>query len=226
MERAVGEHAELMEMVSQQMVRGKHFGTITVAGKETKPTLFKAGAELVIAWYGLRVEFVTDGATLQMMGITKDVAAFHCYLQQAMTDGTYEVVAEGRGAASLAERAGKIGVNGAIKIAQKRAMVDAVLRLAALSEEFTQDLEDDPSNPDYSQLVATNNDTTPQWWSLFTDLCTTLGYKPEDPELWKRVGNVLRRTVAPGEIRGDELPRVCHALVRTVDGRLHPTEVA
>jgi len=52
-------------------------------------------------------------------------------------------VGEGRGASSVAEKS-NWSVNNALKIAQKRAQTDAVLRTGGLSDFFTQDLEDMP----------------------------------------------------------------------------------
>jgi hypothetical protein len=55
-------------------------------------------------------------------------------------------VAEGVGARSLAQDYGD--VNKALKMAEKSAHIDATLRLAGLSEVFTQDIEDRPIQDD------------------------------------------------------------------------------
>ena len=52
-----------------------------------------------------------------------------------------QVVGQGRGVAELRETS-MTSANMAVKMAEKRAYVDAVLRAAGLSQYFTQDLED------------------------------------------------------------------------------------
>lgn len=79
--------------------------------------------------------FEKDTDTIEMSG-EKGLFAYICRLYTA----SGEMVGEGRGAASLSEKTWM--VNNAVKIAEKRAQIDAVLRTGALSDFFTQDLED------------------------------------------------------------------------------------
>ena len=58
-----------------------------------------------------------------------------------MIDRQGQVVGQGRGVAELRETS-MTSANMAVKMAEKRAYVDAVLRAAGLSQYFTQDLED------------------------------------------------------------------------------------
>jgi hypothetical protein len=58
-----------------------------------------------------------------------------------LVDRQGQVVGQGRGVAELRETS-MTSVNMAVKMAEKRAYVDAVLRAAGLSQYFTQDLED------------------------------------------------------------------------------------
>jgi hypothetical protein len=62
------------------------------------------------------------------------------YICQVL-DRQGRVVGQGRGVAELRETS-RTSANMAIKVAQKRSYVDAVLRAAGLSQYFTQDLED------------------------------------------------------------------------------------
>src|SRR5437868_12721976 len=68
---------------------------------------------------------------------TTGVFAYICQL----LDREGLVVGQGRGVAELRETS-LTSANMAVKMAEKRAMVDAVLRAAGLSQYFTQDLED------------------------------------------------------------------------------------
>jgi hypothetical protein len=58
-----------------------------------------------------------------------------------LVDRQGQVVGQGRGVAELRETS-MTSANMAVKMAEKRAYVDAVLRAAGLSQYFTQDLED------------------------------------------------------------------------------------
>ena len=64
------------------------------------------------------------------------------------------MVGEGRGARSLKKDGGD--ANKAIKMAEKSAMIDAVLRTGALSEVYTQDIEDLQEEPAKSAPVKPN----------------------------------------------------------------------
>lgn len=109
-------------------------------GPSKKNTLLKPGAEKVAALLRLRATFHKDGETVEMLAdAERGTLAYVCQL----VTPAGEVAAEGRGACSPDERP---NVNVRIKIAMKRAQVDAVLRVAALSDHFTQDLDDLPSD--------------------------------------------------------------------------------
>ncbi len=64
------------------------------------------------------------------------------FLCELVNRSTGVKIAEGRGSASLTESNIKGNLNSAIKMAEKRAQMDATLRAAALSDRFTQDMED------------------------------------------------------------------------------------
>jgi hypothetical protein len=88
--------------------------------------------------FGWRARFVADLPVLQMYGPgTTGTFALVCEL----VDRQGQVVGQGRGVAELRETS-MTSVNMAVKMAEKRAYVDAVLRAAGLSQYFTQDLED------------------------------------------------------------------------------------
>jgi hypothetical protein len=136
----------IRQFVDEQLQAGVDYGVVGY-NKRAKPCLYKSGAEKVCSWLALRAHFEVDMATMEMAvgvggmgagaGGGGGLYAYTCYL----LDERGLVGAEGRGAAELRERAGWTP-NNAIKMACKRAMVDAVLRAVGLSEMFTQDLED------------------------------------------------------------------------------------
>lgn len=132
--------------IKSELKEGIDFGTINIKSRDgsreytSKPTLFKPGAEKISSIMHLRATFVKDDDTWEMSGKVPGLFCYVCHLIN--TKG--EIVGEGRGAANVKEKAGWIE-NNAIKIAQKRAMIDCVIRTGQLSDVFTQDIEDMPS---------------------------------------------------------------------------------
>ena len=103
-----------------------------------KSTLAKPGSEKICGLLQLRPRFRRDLENWEMLGSEPGVIALVCELVTASGD----VVAEGRGGRHRDQDFGEI--NRTLKMCQKSAQTDAVLRLAGLSEIFTQDLEDLP----------------------------------------------------------------------------------
>jgi len=101
-----------------------------------KSTLCKPGSEKICGLLQLRPRFRRDAETWEMLGSEPGVLALVCELVTA----SGVVVAEGRGARHRDMDYGDL--NKSVKMTQKSAQTDAVLRLAGLSEIFTQDLED------------------------------------------------------------------------------------
>lgn len=131
--------ATMNQFIKSNLTEDTDYGTIKIGGRESKACLFKPGAEKFCSLLQLRAEFQKDEETLSMLSDAKDQIAYICRLIHI---GSGQAVAEGRGACSLKEKQGI--VNTTIKIAEKRAQIDAVLRLG-FSDSFTQDLEDTPS---------------------------------------------------------------------------------
>lgn len=104
-----------------------------------KATLCKPGSEKITALLQLQPRFKKDTDTLEMIGGGAGTIALICELVNVSTG---EVVAEGRGARRIEQDFADI--NKSIKMTQKSAQTDAVLRCAGISEIFTQDLEDMP----------------------------------------------------------------------------------
>lgn len=104
----------------------------------SKPSLWKPGAEKITGMLNVvpLLEPLDEGERLRFApGIPPDTILVRCRL---MSGGI--VVATGYGARSITKDFGD--VNKALKMAEKSAHIDATLRLAGLSEVFTQDIED------------------------------------------------------------------------------------
>ena len=130
----------LTEYIAQNLKKGTDYGGIHVSSKcenkykctnkyhFSKDVLFKPGAEKFCSLFKLRAEFTKDTDTWEMLGSRPEVVAYVCRLYTA--NGI--LVGEGRGVCSVKEKA---SANTAVKIAEKRAKIDA-FSLQALSLTF------------------------------------------------------------------------------------------
>ena len=145
----------LRDYVKNHMTVGEDYGVIPGGNK---PTLFKPGAEKLNAVFGLspmvevsnRVEDWDNGFVAYEMKVT---------LLNKRTGG---VEAEGIGSCNSRERRYKnqdaAGIaNTVLKMAKKRALVDATLSATRASGMFTQDLEDIEFEPEKGNYSPRNN---------------------------------------------------------------------
>lgn len=144
LEQQLAEHQKVRDLMDK-FVKGNLQDGVDYAPafKGSKPTLLKPGSEKVCLLLNLRPAFMVDKETHELLGEEEkhDNICYICRLYSRTSD---QIVAEGRGSCSIKSK--RSDVNTAIKIAQKRAQMDATLRVAALSDRFTQDL-DDMDNP-------------------------------------------------------------------------------
>jgi hypothetical protein len=126
-----------------------------------KPTLLKPGAEKILMMMGLRSEF-------EIVDSTRDFEKgfFQYQVRCKLLKGDM-VITEGLGACNTRERKYlKMDPytidNTVLKMAKKRALVDAALLVASLSDVFTQDVEDMDLNGQQvsDQKVYTDQDGT------------------------------------------------------------------
>ena len=157
LDRRKANRAALMEWVRAALVEGVDFGRIHTAGKSkcayaakglgnecpdprhwSKPSLFKPGAEKICGMLGVTVHYPTlhDYEQAALHGV--DIK--HVILRCEIRDAAGRVVADGVGARTIAQDYGDL--NKALKMAEKSAHIDSALRMAGLSEVFTQDIED------------------------------------------------------------------------------------
>lgn len=130
----LGESQDMIKRVhafiDENFMEGVDYGPAD--DRNPKNVLLKPGAEKVCRLFNLRIGFRKDEETASMIDIPNTV----CYVCELFTpDG--EKMGEGRGAETVGNA--KRDVNKSIKIAEKRALVDAVLYTFALSEKYTQD---------------------------------------------------------------------------------------
>ena len=149
----------LRDYVKNHMTVGEDYGVIPGGNK---PTLFKPGAEKLNAVFGLspmvevsnRVENWDDGFVAYEMKVT------------LLNKRTGTIEAEGIGSCNSRERRYKnqdaAGIaNTVLKMAKKRALVDATLSATRASGMFTQDLEDiefEPERGNYSPRATNRNE--------------------------------------------------------------------
>jgi hypothetical protein len=141
----------LMGWVRESLVSGVDFGRIHVVSKSkcskgnycdnpkhfSKDCLFKPGAEKIAGMLGVTPTFPTlhkyEDAALGGVELKQIILRCH------MVDGSGRIVADGIGARSLEQDYGDI--NKSLKMCAKSAHIDATLRMAGLSEVFTQDID-------------------------------------------------------------------------------------
>lgn len=111
----------------------------------SKPVLFKPGQEKLFSLFQITSQLERDEQTYEMLPDVTNLVAYKCVMYR---EG--KIVGEGRGSATVGDN--RRDVNATIKIAEKRARMDACLSLG-FSEFFAQDLDD----PDYKSQAEMAN---------------------------------------------------------------------
>jgi len=148
----------LMEWIRNSLVDGVDYGVIQTKRGPSKPCLRKPGAEKICGMLNVTATFptLTDYERAALTGQEVRQIVIRCHL---MVNG--QIVADGVGARSLEQDYGDY--NKALKMALKSAHIDATLRMAGLSEVFTQDLEDMPKERiEHGDSAATAGYSAPQ----------------------------------------------------------------
>jgi hypothetical protein len=156
--------------IQSQMVVGTHYGKIP--GTNGKPTLLKPGAELLTNIHGMNPRFeeterVYDRTATKhwekyekkgdCRGYIK--YSYRCTLHRTRPDGIGIQVGEGVGTCNNWEKKyltvdADDAENTIMKMAKKRAFIDAVLTATRTSDFFTQDMEDMPEASDADEDAA------------------------------------------------------------------------
>lgn len=118
-----------------------------------QPSLFKAGAQKIANAFGLLQHFTVESAIESFDALKTDNGGMplffyrvRCDLIKIAQDGTEYIFTSGHGSANTMERrngrnSAWDSANATLKMAEKRALVAAVLSVSGLSDLFSQDLE-------------------------------------------------------------------------------------
>lgn len=152
LERRKANRSALIEWLWKALVKGTDYGSIHVVSRDkcpaqqdcknerhwSKPCLFKPGAEKICGMLGVTAKFpaMEQYEARALSGEKIETIVLKCEL----ISSSGSVIAQGLGARLVTKDYGDI--NKSFKMAQKSGQIDATLRMAGLSEIFTQDLED------------------------------------------------------------------------------------
>jgi hypothetical protein len=152
-------HKEAASVIREALEDGRDYGLIPGAGN--RKVLLKAGAERLSVAFGLRPVFSIMN---QEADHDREVHYTDRYKKPQVSTGLYRyvvkcqlerdgvVVGEGIGSCSTMEQKyvsrPRDCENTVLKMAKKRAQVDAVLSTLSLSDRFTQDVVDDEVEPE------------------------------------------------------------------------------
>lgn len=147
-----------------ELKRGTDFGVIP---KTKRPSLYKAGAENICMLYGLMQRYHIESKIER--ADEKNPFFFYsirCDLVKIGPEGREYVFANGMGSANTAEK--RNGYNGpydaannALKMAKKRALVDAALAVSGLSSMFSQDMENEEFLDEAKNIYDSQDENKP-----------------------------------------------------------------
>lgn len=148
---------QFQKIVKDTLNQNHDFGVIPGTGK--KPTLLKPGAEKLLMLMGLRSEFDIADSTRDWE------KGFFQYQVKCKLIKSDLVVTEGLGSCNSKEKKyinqDPYSIDNTIlKMAKKRALVDAALLVGSLSDIFTQDLDDIDIEGNKSSANYTTHDDT------------------------------------------------------------------
>lgn len=152
LDRRKQNRAALMAWIRDALVDGSDYGRVHLVNRSkcqagpncrnpshfSKASLFKPGAEKICGMLGVTVRYpsLPEYEKAALTGTHLSQIIIRCEI----VDASGRVVADGIGARIISQDNGDI--NKSLKMAEKSAHVDATLRMAGLSEVFTQDIED------------------------------------------------------------------------------------
>lgn len=126
-----------------------------------KPSLYKAGALYLVDLLKLKAVYSSDLDAWRMMGEPKGTLVRTCKL---VNPASGEVIGEGTGTYEVGKK--KMDSNAAIKMADKTAVVAAVINTLAIADLFTQDIEEKPHPANISpEMEAGLADLVQAWTS-------------------------------------------------------------
>lgn len=149
----------IKQFIQSHLVEGTDYGQIHVVSRDkcpdqdrckklyhfSKAVLFKPGQEKLFSLFQITDKLERDVETYEMLPNIANLVAYKCVLYRADKE-----IGQGRGSAVVGDN--RRDANATIKIAEKRARMDACLSLG-FSEYFAQDLDD----PDYKSHAEMAN---------------------------------------------------------------------
>ncbi len=246
LERRKANWEMLMGWIRESLIKGTDFGSITIRGQESKPSLWKPGAEKIC----------------NKLGITPTWPSFSKYEDRAIEGAVIEniiikceglnsagqIVAEGIGARIVSKDGGDL--NKALKMAKKSSHIDMTLSLASISEVFTQDLEDmkfkdstptpEEAAKDLPEVPEGTDTTAPkpetpgktdfekqqQLYNLLVEICGTEDTKVLSAELEELTGfpsgadGDVKKETSPRKLKGKGL----HTAIGKAKAKLGPPD--
>ena len=205
----------LKALMKTSLKAGMDYGKIPGTGN--KPTLLQPGAEKIALMLGITLRH--DVNTTQLQGGHREVTV----VAHAILRKTGEEVGDGVGLCSTMEskyryrndwehkvngRPGKVEnrdvadvYNTVLKMAEKRADIDCVKRVASASEFFTQDLEDMPDYEVQEPPAAPAVDVQPIR-DRFKGWCAATGHGPKDGmgALLEQVGAISMQELSQAQV--------------------------
>lgn len=141
-----------------QLKRDTDFGVIPGT---KKPSLYKAGAEKIATQYGLCQRYAIESKVESFDGKTPMFYYLvRCDLVKIIEGQEYTIVSAYGSSNTMEKRNGFNSAwdaaNGTIKMAQKRALVGAVLALCSGSSMFSQDMEDEQFMKNADAILKTD----------------------------------------------------------------------
>jgi hypothetical protein len=174
LDRRKQNRAALMDWIRAALVEGTDYGRVHIVGRDrcsyakrgeakqcpelrhwSKPSLLKPGSEKICGMLGVIVHY--PALEHYEQAALEGVQLSHVIIRCELKDGQGTVVAVGVGARSVAQDGGDL--NKCLKMAEKSAHIDATLRMAGLSEVFTQDLEDIGDSDESGERGDTSSST-------------------------------------------------------------------
>lgn len=144
--------------INENFVEDVHHGA-PYKGTNTR-TLLQPGAQMLSEFMSVKAMYFPDIHTWDMLGKSSGTVCYTCYLVpqdrlKALADlsvdlGTQKyqdlcksfALSEGRAAGNIKAERASLPENSVVKKVQKRAFVDAVMRLGGLYSRYTQDMEE------------------------------------------------------------------------------------
>lgn len=194
----------MADTVPTYLERGVDFGVVP---KTRKPSLYKSGAEKIIAAYRFMPRYTIESKIEQIDA--KGNAFFYYLVKCSLYKGLYDPDSKrfeqieyvnGFGSANTGEsrngfNSGVNAANNCVKMAQKRAMTQAILAISGLSSMFTQDIEDETSvqAKDVIEQRPTDKITTAQAKRLFA-FAGQKGMSKNQIQQWLAAKGIIKST--------------------------------